>query len=486
MNLKQYIFKGFFISTGVNYLCYILNFGKSIILARLIAPEYFGIIAIAYFFFGLCNRFNNVLGSKNALIYRQDNLEEGYQTYFFLSVLVFLVSLLITFFLSFFLYFKYSKHILMIVWVLLGFSFCEIVTSVLQIKLLKEFKFKRLAVVQLAATCISFFITVLLAYKGFKLKALVFDRITIYIVSAVFLFFLCKWRPSIKIKKFDFRWFFNYGKFFWAIDLVNFVSTEIDKLFVGNMLGVRNLGFYNKAFNHSKLPLVLITHLGAGTVRTVYSKVYDYKVKLSFIFSLYNEVILRFMVIILGGLFFVAPQLILLMLGEVWMPMAPVFRIFILLILIRSIRDNLMEFFFAIGKPNCTIKATMIELILVLILVPLSCFFRGIEGAAFSVVLAFLVGLICLFYEVKKYIDISIKRFIVAPLFSIIGGSIILSIVFNYLKIDSLSIEIFIKLILLFFTYMILLLCIEKEKIVQKIRFFYNLVKGNEDLLMKQ
>jgi O-antigen/teichoic acid export membrane protein len=200
-------------------------------------------------------------------------------------------------------------------------------------------------------------------------------------------YILHSYRPRIRLDKGEFKELFGFGRWVLGSSILIFLLTQGDDIFVGKMLGVTALGFYQMAYLISNLPATEITHVISQVTFPAYSKMQDDIPQLREAYLRVLQVTAFLSFPIAGLIFVLAPDFTKIFLGEKWMPMVPALQIFCILGAIRSIVATMGPVFYSTKKPKIGTQLSLMQLaIMVSLIYPLTMKW-GIAGAAISVVL---------------------------------------------------------------------------------------------------
>ncbi|GAJ10357.1 unnamed protein product, partial [marine sediment metagenome] len=209
-----------------------------------------------------------------------------------------------------------------------------------------------------------------------------------------------------------------------------FLITQGDDIFVGKLLGVAMLGFYQMAYRISNIPATEITHVISQVTFPAYSKLQDNLPKLR---EAYLKVLqfTAFLSFPIAGLIFVlAPDFTRIFLGEKWMPMVLAVQALAAWGLIRSIGATTGSVFFSVGRPKILTKIQCVHLVLLAILIyPLSIRWE-IFGTSLAVIFATLIPVLVAFYMVAKVIKCKTWNFCKMIVLPFINTAIMISLIF--------------------------------------------------------
>jgi O-antigen/teichoic acid export membrane protein len=399
----------------------VLRLIRTIILARLLAPEDFGLFGIALLSLSTLEAFSRA-GFQVALIQKRDNVESYLDTAWTVSAIRGTILFLILFFAApliakFFDSPKASLVIRVIALYTLFSGFRNIGILFFQ----KELEFNKEFFYELSATLADLTVAISLAFILRNVWALVYGGLAGNFVRLFMSYLLHPYRPRIKFEKEKFQDLFDFGKWLLGGGILVFLITQGDDIFVGKMLGVTALGFYQMAYLISNLPATEISHVMSHVTFPAYSILQQDVVALR---NAYLKVLqlTTFLSIPFAGLILVlAPQLTKVFLGAKWMPMTPALQALACWGIIRSIGATMGPVFQAIGKPQILTKMLLLAVILLALLIyPLSIKW-GILGTSIAVVVAIFISTLLAAHMLIKVLNCKIYQFYVRVFFPLLS-----------------------------------------------------------------
>ena len=274
-SLKQKTTKGLFWSSVERFSNQGVSFIFSIILARILAPSDFGIIAMIGIFFAVAQSFVDS-GFSNALVRKTDRREEDLSTCFYFNIGVGIVAYIVLFLIAPFIADFYNQPILSPIIRITGFgvvlnSLCVVQQALFTIKI----DFKSQAKVTLSATIISGIVGVVLAYQGYGVWALVWQGVVLSLVRMGLLWLMSKWRPTTGFSKSSFNYLFGYGSKLLASGLLDTIYNNIYPIVIGKFYTPAQLGNYSRALSFAQLPSSNITSILQRVTFPVLSTIQD-------------------------------------------------------------------------------------------------------------------------------------------------------------------------------------------------------------------
>lgn len=242
-----------------------VQFFLSIILARLLTPSDYGVIALILVFTQISNVFISS-GFGTALIQKKDSDELDFSSVFYLSLFVAFVCYFILFFLAPTIAKFYNNELLIgyirVVAISLFFS---AINGVQGTYVSKKMQFKRFFFSSMGAVLGSGIIGVILAYNGFGVWALVMQHVFSGFFSFVILWFTVKWRPKLIFSFARVKTLFSFGWKLLCSGLLDTVFKNIYSLIVGRIYKSQVLGYFNRG---QQFPQVIASNLN-GSIQSV-------------------------------------------------------------------------------------------------------------------------------------------------------------------------------------------------------------------------
>ena len=327
-----------------------LGFIRTIILARLLAPEDFGLLGIALLSLSTLETLSQT-GFQPALVQKKINVEPYLDTAWTVSairgtllfcILFFSAPLIAKFF--------SSPDAISVIRVIALFPLLSGLRNIGVIFFQKELEFNMQFYYEFSATCANLIIAITLAFVLRNVWALVWGGLAANLTRLSMSYILHPYRPKLRFRKEKFQELFGFGKWVLGSSLLVFLVTQGDDIFVGKVLGITALGLYQIAYTFSNLPATEITHVISQVTFPAYSKLQDQPTKLKEAYLRVLHVTTFLSIPLTVGIIVLAPQFIHLLLGEKWLPAAPAVQVLALAGLFRSIAASSGYLFYALGK----------------------------------------------------------------------------------------------------------------------------------------
>lgn len=235
------------------------QFVFSIILARLLAPEVFGIIGMLAIFMALSNSLIDS-GFGNALMQKNDRNQTDYSTVFYVNLFMSICIYAVMFFAAPYIADFYNMPVLEGVTRVLSLQIIISGLILVQItKLTIDLNFKKLTKIRVLSTVLSGIIGVLMAYKGFGVWSLVGQSLSNYFFQMILIWSFSHWLPSLCFSRDSFNKLFRFGSKLLIAGLIGQVFENINSLIIGKFYKPQFLGYYTKARSLVQLPSATTT-----------------------------------------------------------------------------------------------------------------------------------------------------------------------------------------------------------------------------------
>lgn len=276
-SLKNKTVRGVLWSGADNIARYGVSFVISIILARLLTPDDYGLIGLTAIFTAICTQIING-GFKDALIRKKDATEDDYNTAFLLNLIISIILYVVIFICSPYIadFFNRVELISLVRVSSLGMIIGAIAT-VQRTKLTKLLDFKTQTKVTFIASIISGVIGIIMAIKGMGVWALVVQGLSSEIIVTSLFIYYNKWFPSLHFSMSSFDELFGFGWKMMASGILNTIWIELYQVVVGKYYSPSTLGQYSRANGFSQLLSNNLTIVVQRVTYPVLSNIQDEK-----------------------------------------------------------------------------------------------------------------------------------------------------------------------------------------------------------------
>lgn len=399
---------------SLNWANRLLGFFSIVILARLLTPETFGIVAIIMLAIQLTETFTNV-GTEQYYIQNdhasRDDLDCAWTTNLLIkgaaSIILALISPMIA------IYYDYTS----LIPALLVASFLPVINALANgeiIQYKKDLNYRAFSLISLCSKCVSSLVTIVLAFLLQNYWALLIGAICASISNSLLSYILIKTRTKVGLLNWQAQ--FHFSKWVIAKAVVGHLKSKFDTWYAVNIAGLSGLGGYNLSKDLVLFPSREIISPITGVLFTSIAKAVNYSEDQRSQISKSIAIIALIGFPIAFGWPLIAAPLVELALGEQWLPYIEVISSLGVLVVIFALGDFFADLMMAVGKVKQLFYFDLFTLAAALIL--LFSFSSNINNlidmAEIRVLIALLVSIIGLLWI--NYLEIITSKLILKPI----------------------------------------------------------------------
>lgn len=378
--LKQKAASGMFWTALQKYSSIFIQFISGIILARLLTPYDYGCIGMLSIFMVLAESFIDG-GFGSALIQKKRPTQVDYSTIFYWNIGMSVVMYAVLFFSApaiarFYEIPLLSKVLRIQGLVLFIYAFNIIQRNQLQ----KNLNFKVLSLITITTALISLGITIVMAYKGFGVWALVTQNLITAAIPAIVFWFYIKWRPIWAFSWVSFRELFSFGLYMFLTNILNQFSQQIQGLLIGKIYNPSTMGYYSKALSTEKLASHSISSIMMQVTYPIYAEVQDDKEQLSNIIRRITMTLSFVTFPLMFILLLCAKPLFILLYSDRWIQSIPFFQALCFAGLGSCLQSVNLQALAAIGKSKLMFVWTIIKRSIGLVFIIGGLLLLGMKG----------------------------------------------------------------------------------------------------------
>ncbi len=414
----------------------VMVFISTVILARLLLPEDFGLVGLASVMAGYLGALHT-FGVGEAFIQNKYGSEESANATFVLSVasgiLLFLVSVLITPLVVMF----FREPQLSLIFPVLAFTYVLTgITTINDALLVKKLQFQKRLVptfVQYISKGVS---SIALALMGFGAWAIVWGVIIGTVSKSIALIFVSPWKPTRAWNP-KVTWdIFNFGKFMVLQNIFGALEDNIDYMIVGRRLGTTDLGLYTLGYRTPELAIISLPSVISSVAYPAYAKLQDNIDELRR--SVRKTVQLVSWVAVPAGigLAMVSSSFILTFYTEKWAAAIPVMQLLSLYAMVYTLSYNFGDAYKAMGRPDILNKISLSTIVFTIVALVIGSYY-GIVGVALAHLLRVVALLVLQIIIVNKILGIpsmQIVEGIIRPLICALIMAVTMSFTSNLLS----------------------------------------------------
>ena len=338
-----------------------IQFLSGIILARLLTPFDYGCIGMLSIFMVVAEAFIEG-GFGSAIIQKKNPSQEDYSTIFYwnLGMATFMYGVL--FFsapaISRFYRIPVLSDVLRVQGVIL---FIYAFNVIQRSQLRKKLQFKIISIVTLVTSIIAFCVTLVMAFKGCGVWALVVQHLISAAIPTIVFWVYSKWRPKAVFSWASFKELFSFGAYMFLTHIIDKIGTQIQGLLIGKVYNPATMGYYSKALSTERLASTSISQVMTQVTFPIYAEVQDDKKRMTqmvkrLVTSLaYVTFPMMFILLLL------AKPLFVLLYSDKWLQSVPYFQILCIAGLAYCLQSVNLQTISAIGKSRTMFFWTLLK-----------------------------------------------------------------------------------------------------------------------------
>lgn len=455
---------------------FVLKMMSTFILARLLLPEDFGLIAMVMAITGFVALFKD-LGLSLATIQKTDITHNQISTLFWINVLISFCIMLITFAIAPIVAWFYNEPRLINITMILALAFVFSGFSIQHQALLsRKMYFGKLAIIEIFSTIMSIIVAVLVALQFNNYWAIVFMHLTLPLFISIGSWFACNWRPGLPTKNSGVRSMLVFGGNITGFTIVNYFARNLDNILIGKFCGSSMLGLYSKAYQIVMLPIANIRGPLYRVAMPALSQLKDnpdkyknYYLKMLSLISFISLPVITF-------LFLFSEEIIMILFGSKWLEMNLIFKILAVSSLLQPVAGTRGLILISLGKTQRYLIWGITNSILTVIAFLIGIQW-GTEGVAYAYAIEQNIILIPSLFYCLYNTPIKVKDFVITMSSSLIRTftmGVLIYFISKNIHIENRLISISIFLLMSIFIYAILWLILKsgRKTLIEFIGYF--------------
>jgi O-antigen/teichoic acid export membrane protein len=405
-----------------------IQFVLGIILARLVAPSEYGLIALLGIFMAIAQTFIDS-GFSNALIQKKDRTETDYSTVFYFNIIIACIIYGILFIVAPYIARFYKEPQLETITRLIGINLIVSSFAIVQrAKLTIKLDFKTQTKASLTAVIVSGLAGIFAAYHGYGVWALLIQSILSNILNTLLLWIFTQWKPLLVFSWESFKKLFLFGSKLLLSALLHSIYINLYSLVIGKKYSATDVGYYNRAYSFANFPSINIINIITKAVYPVQCQLQDDEKRLGATFHEYLCLSCYIIFPLMVGLTIVAKPLLLVLLTEKWLPAADLLSILCLAYMwypVLAINHQILN---VKGRTDYSLKAEIIKKVIAVVILILTLPY-GLKVLCLGFLVYNISDMIIIIHYAKKVIKTSyveqIKNIFPIFLLNIVMGTIV-------------------------------------------------------------
>jgi len=365
--LRQKTLSGVFWTFTQQFGVQLINFVVSIVLARLLLPEEFGLIGMIAIFVSLGNTLMDS-GLTSSLIRTQEPDQRDFSSVFFMNVLGSLVIYVVLCFFSPLIADFFNQEVLSLIIRVYCLSFIVRSFSAVQLaKLTQQMDFKIQMTITIPSLLIGGVVGVTMAHLGFGVWSLVYMNLLQAILVSLQLWFRINWRPALVFDWERLKYHFNFGYKLTLSGVLNTVYDNIYNIIIGKYFSAVQLGYFARAQSLKQLPVANISTALNKVTYPMFAKIQDNDIQLRAMYKRIMQQVLFWVtpILVLSGV--LGEPLFRFLLTDKWLPAVPYFQILCLVGIMYPLNAYNLNILKVKGRSDLFLRLEIIKKVLITI-----------------------------------------------------------------------------------------------------------------------
>lgn len=415
-----------------------VSFVVSLVLARLLAPEDYGSIALITVFINILQVFVDS-GMGTALIQKQNADDLDFSTVFYFNVFICVVIYTITYILAPYIAIFYKDESLTsVIRVLCLTVVISGVKNIQQAYISKNMMFKKFFYATLGGTIGAAIVGVTMAYLGFGMWALVAQQLFNTTVDTIILWVTVKWRPKKMFSISRLTVLYSYGWKLLVSALIANIYFNIQSLIIGVKYSTADLAYYSKG---KAFPALVISNTNSaidGVMLPVFAFEQDDLAKVKQMLRKSIKIISYIIWPMMLGMFATANSIISILLTDKWLPCIPFFYLFCLMQGLEPLNAVNLNTIKALGESGNFLKIEIIKKVIGIIIIVITMQW-GVMAMTYGLLVTCILSFFINAYPNKRLLDYSIQELLkdVSPSFLLSVIMCLIVMCFNRLQCNT-------------------------------------------------
>lgn len=436
---NENVVKGFIWRFAERCGAQLVTFIVSIVLARILMPEDYGMVALVTVFTTVMQVFVDS-GLSTALIQKKNADDLDFSSVFYFNFGVCIILYMIMFLAAPYIASFYEMpELISIVRVISLTIVISGVKGVQQSYVSRNMLFKRFFYATLGGTIFSAFLGIAMAYAGFGVWAIVAQQLSNTAIDTLILWITVKWRPKLMFSWERLKGLLGFGWKLLCSALLDTIYNNLRSLIIGKIYSSADLAYYNEG---KKFPNLIVTNINTSidsVLLPAMSNEQDNRDKVKSMTRRSIMVSCYIMAPLMIGLACCAKNIVTLILTEKWLPCVFFLQIFCITYMFYPIHTANLNAINALGRSDLFLKLEIWKKVVGMILL-LSTMFISVEAMAYSLLISTLTSMIINSWPNKKLLNYSFleqMKDILPSIFLAVGMGVVVYLI-GYLPIPTL------------------------------------------------
>ncbi|OYQ32108.1 flippase [Flavobacterium cyanobacteriorum] len=384
-----------------------INFFVSVVLARLLLPQEFGLIGMIAIFVAIGNSLVDS-GMTSSLIRTENPDDIDYSTVFYTNFSISLLSYFIVYSLAPYISSFFSQDILIgIIRVYCLTFIIRAFSTVQSTRLNKEMNFKTQMLINIPSLVLGGVCGIILAYNGYGVWSLVYMNLIQTCIGTIQLWIYSKWKPKLVFSRERLKFHLGFGYKLTLAGLTDTFVKNFYNIIIGRVFPAAQLGFFTRAKTLQELPITNISAALNKVTYPVFSSIVNDNTKLNSVYKRLSQQVFFWVCPILTASVIVAEPLIKFLLTEKWLPAVPYFQLLCIAGIVTPLNSYNLNILLIKGRSDIYLRLGIVRNIIAvagaLLILPF-----GMYGLLYGIILSTYLTFFINAYFCGKYIDMSV------------------------------------------------------------------------------
>lgn len=376
----------------------LVHFLVTIVLARLLTPADYGTIGMLSVFLSISQLFIDS-GFGSALIRKNDRSDEDFSTVFWYNLTIAFICYGLLFFSAPFIASFYKMPILIGVLRVIGLNLIINALYTVQVtRLTAHVQFWLQAKIAVTGAVVSGVVGITLAYCGCGAWSLVGQSLSAAMFSCVMFWVFSGWRPRFLFSRASFRQLFGFGSKIMVASSLHTIYSNISPMIIGRRYSAEDLGFYARGDGLASLPGGVFQSTLGRVIFPVLSSIQDDEQRLKAVYNRYLRLVTSLVAPLMLLLAACAKPIVLLLLGEKWLPCVPYLQLLAVALVVDPIILVNLNILYVKGRSDVVLKLEIIKKIIAIVIVVTSVQFGVLWLCVGRVIYAYIALIINIYY----------------------------------------------------------------------------------------
>jgi len=392
-DLKGRSVRGGAVTMVTQGLVFVLRIGSTAVLARLLTPKDYGLVAMVTVVTGFIALFRD-LGLSTATIQKEQINHSQISTLFWINAALGICVMLVVAALAPVIARFYGEPRLTTITIGLATGFLFGGLSVQHQALLRrQMRFAAVGMAQVASVAAGIALAILAAYYGARYWALVIREVTTAVAAMICFWVMCPWRPELPRRGSGIREMLAFGGHVTGFRFINYFARNADKLLIGRLLGAGPLGLYSKAYQLLLFPIQQIRYPIASVAVPAMSRLQGTPDRYTGYYKKIVTIISFVSMPLMAYIFVMAAQIVDILLGDKWTGCVNIVRALAVAGFIQPAETTRGIIYISLGQTKRLFQVGLVSTAIIIV-----SFICGLPWGAIGVAIGYVVGYCLMVY----------------------------------------------------------------------------------------